>query len=78
MRRAIHGFYGSPTPSEWLDRMSRVSAVGRPGPVLALVALTWLAAVAGAGYAVWSRSRAAYAEGDAARYASAHPRPISP
>lgn len=78
VRRAIHGFYGSPTPSEWLDRMSRVSAVGRPGPVLALVALTWLAAVAGAGYAVWSRSRAAYAEGDAARYASAHPRPISP
>jgi hypothetical protein len=78
MRRAIHGFYGTSSPSEWLDRMARVSAVGRPAPVLLALLVVWIAAVAVAAYGVWSRSSEAYAAGDAARYASAHPRPISP
>jgi hypothetical protein len=78
VRRAIHGFYGTRSPSEWLDRMGRVSALGRPGPVLLLLAVTWVVAVAAAAYGVWSRSRSAYAAGEAARKASAQPRPISP
>jgi hypothetical protein len=78
VRRAIHGFYGTRSPSEWLDRMGRVSALGRPGPALVVLAVVWVAAVVAAGYGVWSRTRAAYAPGDAARYASAQPRPINP
>jgi hypothetical protein len=78
VRRAIHGFYGTRSPSEWLDRMGRVSALAHPGPVLFALAVVWLGAVVAAGYGVWSRTRAAYAEGEAARYASAQPRPINP
>jgi hypothetical protein len=78
VRRAVHGFYGTRSPSQWLDRMGRVSALGRPGPVLFVLALVWLGAVVAAGYGVWSRTSPAYAEGEAARYASAQPRPISP
>ena len=78
VRRAIHGFYGTRSPSEWLDRMGRVSALGRPGPVLLALAVVWVGAVVAAGYGVWSRTRSAYAAGDAARYASAQPRPINP
>jgi hypothetical protein len=78
VRRAIHGFYGTRSPSQWVNRMGRVSALGRPGPVLIVLALVWLGAVAAAAYGVWSRTSAAYAEGEAARYASAQPRPISP
>jgi hypothetical protein len=78
VRRAIHGFYGTRSPSEWLDRMGRVSALARPGPVLFVLAIVWLGAVVAAGYGVWSRTSDAYAEGEAARYASAQPRPINP
>ena len=78
VRRAIHGFYGTTSPSEWLDRMARVSALGQPAPVLAVLLLGWLVAVVVATYGVWSRRSEAYEEGDAARYASAQPRPISP
>ena len=76
--RAVHGFYRSSDLSEWLGRAGRVSALADPGPALLVLLLAWLVAVTGSGYAVWSRSRPAYASDDAARYASAHPRPISP